>query len=156
SGSHRVQVIKLSSVFLLGRYPLGGTVTVLDLKGVENNTGEHLAGILGNGILRYFDIRINVPDRRLWLYRVGLDGKTLERATSGKIPFENFQNGMIKFTVKVNDLPVTAILDTGATHTVLNWKAANALGVTMQSRGVERLSQGLSGFDGNVVVGYTY
>lgn len=155
TGKRITQVLRLSSVFMLGRMPLGGNIPVLDLRGVDAGAGEKVAGIIGNGVLRQFDLRIDVARKKFTLSPKAA-GKPKEEGDSGLIPFHTTDIGLIEFTVMIDDKPVTAVLDTGAAYTVMNWKAANAAGITMQTSGIRRSPRGISGFDGNVVTAYVY
>lgn len=108
--------------------------------------GKRVEGILGVNVLRHFDLSFDLNNRVLQLYQNRTLNQNAERLS---IPFKsNVQPGFVEFEIHINGEPVQAILDSGAKRNILNWKAANALGITQKHPGVEKRQKNSKGIDG--------
>lgn len=89
------------------------------------------AGVLGLPFLARYRIDLDYPARRLALHEQdgelpGCDFCTMEAAT----PVSPLIGGLPSVPVTVNGVRMTALLDTGASRTILNEPAISALGLT--------------------------
>lgn len=119
--------------------------------------GKQAEGILGVNVLRHFDLSFDLSHRVLQLYR----NRTLnQRANRVSIPFQsNTQPGFVEFQIHINGEPVLAVLHSGARRNILNWKAANALGITSEDPDVQqhlKNSKGIEGVGGVATFDYTF
>lgn len=133
-------------------------VVVIDLSRFKKNLAQPYAGILGNNFLSDFDVEINVPASKLRLYPHRPDGKAdvpkLDERSS--VPNEAADKGFIVLKVLIEGKPVTAILDTGAPTSILNWVAAEQAGVTTKTKGLKRRDKGTGGLGSQVADTYLY
>lgn len=113
----------------------GLTVPVIDLDRFEQ-TETRYAGILGNDVLRNFDVVIDLPNERLRLYPLAGRGASPVAGldTLQAIPFKGASvyggSGFVRMPLSIGDGEAEAILDTGARQTVFNWQAAALDGAT--------------------------
>lgn len=122
------------------------TLLMIDLTRFEGSDRRY-AGILGNDVLKAFDVEIDYPNRRLRLYPI--DERSVS-AVAGldamqKIPFEDVfggATGFVKVPLAIGDSTVPAILDTGAGRTIFNPQAAALSGWTEEGaeQGPDRFS----------------
>lgn len=106
--------------------------------------GRRVEGILGVNVMRHFNLSFDLPNKILRLYHP--PNKMDE--TPG-IPFESkAQPGFVEFEIDINGQSVQAVLHSGAKSNVLNWKAANALGITRTDPGVKKRTKNSKGIDG--------
>src|SRR5579884_2810743 len=151
SGMLPIKRMKFSSVFVLGKYPLGGLVTVIDLQGLTPEPHPPIAGIIGNGVLQNFDLELNLPAATLRLFPRGGKARPTGAIPMTSMPFKTRVGGKIFLPVQVNGQPITALLDTGALNSVLNRAALNLIGAKPgRDRGPVKLHT-FSGFDRHVV-----
>lgn len=109
--------------------------------------GRRVEGILGVDILRHFDLKFDLSDNLLYLYP--LDETTENRNKKTGIPFESrAQAGFVEFEISLNGIPIQAILDSGAKSNVINWKAADLLGIDKRDSGVRKRRKDSKGIDG--------
>lgn len=99
----------------------------------EQDHGEGFDLLLGTDFLRNFDVEFDLKDNavRLWQPK-DCAGASLAYWTSGVVgeaPIES-QGGQIRLDVKLNGKPVAAILDSGASTSLVSGKAAAAAGST--------------------------
>lgn len=133
-------------------------VVVIDLSRFKKNPAQPYAGILGNNFLSDFDVEINVPASKLRLYPHRPDGSasTLKLDERSSVPNEAADKGFIVLKVLIEGKPVTAIIDTGAPTSVLNWAAARQAGVTTETKGLKRREKGTGGLGSQVADTYLY
>jgi predicted aspartyl protease len=105
-------------------------VVELDASHLFSEGGEETLGILGADFLLGFDVELDFAAGEMRL------GESTENAPKRSQPFEHRFGRFLIIPVKVNGADVTAVVDTGARRTLLNWKAAHAAGLTV---GDERL-----------------
>ncbi|MDE1145501.1 MAG: retropepsin-like aspartic protease [Azospirillaceae bacterium] len=106
--------------------------------------------LIGEDFLSRFDLDIDIAHNRLTLYRASnCDNAPLAVWDGGYGEAEMGRSMQgdpkIWLTVKLNGVDVRAVLDTGATHSVVTKSAAERAGITSQSAGVSQsgLSSGI-------------
>lgn len=122
-GAAQVQAIRLSSVTVQGRSHADMPAFLLppgpvDALGVD--------GVLGADILSRYVLDIDLPNRS-WSLADRLPA--LDGRASGPIPLHLDEAGAPIVTVTIEGHDITALLDTGARGTILNWSAARLLGI---------------------------
>lgn len=104
-------------------------------------------GILGSNVVRSYDADFDFPGGKLTLLQ---PGDCPEAATSGRgaVPFTLDPFAKIDLTVQIDGKDVDAVLDTGATHIVLEMETAESLfgfeGDDPRLKLVHRTAAGLS------------
>lgn len=147
-GTTQYQSIKIPSINFGGYAQKDFNVTVIELKKFQKKEGgEPYAGILGNDFLRSFDVEINLPSSKLYLYRHNEKAEFINPKLKGKsaILNEAQAEGFIAFTAFLGGKPVNAILDTGAPISILNWQAARQINVNPETKGVKKQRHGTGG-----------
>lgn len=124
-GSQRVQRYRLPRLSVAGVDADRLLVSGLP-EGIQH--GEEVTGVLGGDVLGRHLVEFDLASGRLGLHRSG------ERPPSSRgwdeIPIRLLpQVGLVLVDVKLGGAPVTAVLDTGARQTFINWHAARAAGV---------------------------
>ena len=98
--------------------------------------GEEVMGVLGRDVLGGYLVEFDLVSDRLGLHRPG----GLPASTRGwdSVPIRLMPEfGFVMLDVTLDGVPVTAVLDTGARRTFMNWHAARAAGVTPESDGLQ-------------------
>lgn len=95
--------------------------------------GEEIAGVLGGDVLRRHLVEFDLASGRLGLHRSG------ERPPSARgwneVPIRLMPRvGLVMLDVMLEGTRITALLDTGARQTFMNWHAARAAGVSGQRK----------------------
>jgi hypothetical protein len=152
------EVIKLANV-KFGNL----TIPTLEVASVNINSpttapDKQISGILGQDVLREFDVTIDVPARMLVLEKPSPDSKRFE----GPQCFTNAISWLrsldeplgiytdILLPHKDQDgqfVSVHALVDSGAVITVLNWAAARAIGLTPENASLVNLGKRYRGLD---------
>lgn len=157
-GQVKYQALELDS-FGVGEFvrPKFGVV-VIDLARFKKNPEQPYAGILGNNFLSDFDLEINLSASRLRLYPHDATGRAITPKLDERlsVPNKADSKGFIVLEVLVEGKPVTAILDTGAPTSILNWTAAKQAGVTMETKDLKRREKGTGGLGSQVADTYLY
>ena len=101
--------------------------------------GSDIALVLGEDFLTATDVEFDLPNRAIRLFEARDCQPTVSLAYwtkggAGEAPLESGSRTL--FTVAVNDRPMHATFDTGATVSALTMPAAARLGMTPQSPGV--------------------
>ena len=113
--------------------------------------GVPVVGSFGDDVLSNYDVDVDLPKQHFGLYRsTGCDAamKPFDPPYF-EVPFRE-EHGNIVLDIKLNDRPMTAVLDTGASVTVINHGEALAAGVAM--RGLDADQVGIhAGVDGTPV-----
>ena len=117
----------------------------------ERDFGEGVDVLLGEDFLRRFDVEFDLAHRAVRLHQSSnCDGVSLAYWTTevvGEVEIEPIDEARprISLTVHVNGRPIDAILDSGASSSVLTKRDAASLGVTPDTPGVvaSYSSQGL-------------
>lgn len=100
-------------------------------------------GILGNNLLRNFDVEIDPAAAKVNLFSPDhCEGKVVYWAPAyTDLPIRIGSSGQIAFTMTLDGHDVETLLDTGAAHTTLNLRLAQQLfGIDVKSPAVERVS----------------
>ncbi|MEA1649371.1 retroviral-like aspartic protease family protein [Nitrospirillum sp. BR 11164] len=125
--------------FTLGKQ----TVTDMPLKlaGERSLGRDDVVGLLGEDVFRKFDVEIDLANNVINLYQPrGCDSAFLgfwsESAMTADFRPLDWQAPSIVLDVAVGGKPVRAILDSGATHSVVSLEAASRAGVTPDTPGV--------------------
>ncbi len=111
------------------------TLRVADLA-TTTRKGMRIDGLLGRDFLSLFDLDLNFPSRRLTLYDVaGCTGRFLPWSVDYlSIPVENPAESALIVTVTLNGVKLHALLDTGASETLIAAPGMARLGL-----GLDRL-----------------
>lgn len=141
------------------------TIPALDAASVNFNLpttapDNYLDGILGQDILREFDVTIDVPAQILILEKTNSNDNRFEsahcfaNAISWRQSLEELHATYVDILLphKYQDgqfVRVHALVDTGATITVLNWSAARAIGLTPEDTSLVKSKRGVTGLDPN-------
>jgi len=154
------ETIKLANV-KFGKF----TIPTLEVATVNiNSPGTppemQINGILGQDVLREFDVTMDVPAQKLILEKPTVDNKRFE----GPQCFSNTISWLrsleeprsiyadILLPHKDQDgrfIRVHALVDSGAVITTLNWAAARAIGLTPENPSLVNLGQRYRGLDPN-------
>lgn len=145
AGTRIMTSVALRSFAVGGERMSGVRALVLD-DGALGDGG--FDGLLGNDVLRRYDVEIDVPRGVL---RLHAPGTTHERATSRApvgLPMKPGRAGFVAFEATLAGGSVHAILDTGTPVSLVNWRAAALAGVTTETSGVRERRGGTAGLDG--------
>jgi predicted aspartyl protease len=90
-----------------------------------------MAGVLGADFLRSYDLEIDMPARRMTLHgaRSCRSGPPPWVGDSDSIPVQVLPNGWVTLRAEVDGVPTDALLDTGASITIVNQSAALRMGM---------------------------
>ncbi|MET0395257.1 MAG: alpha/beta fold hydrolase [Longimicrobiaceae bacterium] len=156
SGAVRLRQVPLPAVSLGGARVEGITAVVTETARFRRSAGPAYAGVLGNDFLRAFDVEVDVPAGRLRLWRRGADAAA-PRPGAAPAVVANLSPvpGFVMFDVAVGDSTARAILDSGAAHSTLNWRAAAGAGVTRATPGM-RVTRAAGGISGDTVESHLY
>ena len=113
--------------------------------------GLPVVGLFGNDFLSNYDVDVDVPRQHFGLYRAtGCDAAMRPFDPPYlEIPFRE-DKGQVVLDIRLNDRPMTAILDTGASATVIDRNEALAAGVTLDGLDADQV-RGASGTDLHLV-----
>jgi predicted aspartyl protease len=142
-GARVMTAVMLRTLSLGGAESRGVNAIVIDGRMLDRR-GRY-DGLLGNDVLRRYDVELDVPGEVMRLH----DASAASGASPLPValPMKAGREGFVAFDALVGGSPVHAILDTGAPVSLLNWHAAALAGVTTESDGlVER--RGTAGVDG--------
>lgn len=106
------------------------SVAVLALRGAA--TEPHPAGLIGADLLQDFDIELDIPRRKLILYRIA-DCKLSGPSWDGRyqtIAARVSDHHQFLFPVKLNGHSLTAVFDTGARGGLVTRAAAESIGIS--------------------------
>src|SRR5271166_6143254 len=113
-------------------------VRVAPIEIVNDSTGP-LDGVLGADTLSSFDIDLDLPGRRMILYRgqscaaaAPAWGPPYARIAAGRSP-----SNRLYFPAQIDGRTINALFDTGAQFSVLSMRAAQALGVSETALGYD-------------------
>jgi predicted aspartyl protease len=121
-----------------------GSLAVGDMHPIPG--GEASAdGLLGEDLLRHFDLDLDLPHGQLRLYRVsGCAGNFLPWSKPyAALPARlSWRHGALVVSARLDGEPVRAVLDTGATGVIVGADAARRVGVTPAGLAADRRVQG--------------
>jgi hypothetical protein len=118
-------------------------VNAIAMAPLREQFGAVVDGVLGMEVLERYTLRIDLRKQRMEL---------LPPATAlakQNIPFNYNSQREILFPVQLDGRPVTALLDTGAVQTGVNWNAARQSGIHRDTRGLSQKTT-IVGADGNM------
>ncbi|MDX1393236.1 MAG: aspartyl protease family protein [Gemmatimonadota bacterium] len=103
-----------------------GLRVLLDDEFLTHPSGMRYDGLLGTGLLRRYDVLIDVPSRRLALYRSGTAAPSGGPVVPVReaVSFDPLDCDLIGLRVLINGRWVDAILDSGAPDIIVNRAAA--------------------------------
>jgi predicted aspartyl protease len=102
--------------------------------------GEEVMGVLGRDVLGGYMVEFDLVSHTLGLHRPG----ALPASSRGwdAVPITLMPEvGLVMLQVTLGGAPVTAVLDTGARKSFVNWRAAKMAGVTPKSEGLQVASK---------------
>jgi predicted aspartyl protease len=104
-------------------------------------------GFLGSDVLGKFDIDLDLPRHRMWLYERGACVPDWADARSKIEIGRSAINGHMFFPVQLDSRKISATIDTGAERTTLSRAAAHAMGLTdaILSRDPSGITRGFGG-----------
>ena len=113
--------------------------------------GLPVLGLFGADFLSNYDVDIDVPRQHFGLYHaIGCDSAMRPfDPPYFEVPFR-IEDDQIALDIKLDDHPMTAILDTGASSTLISRKEALAAGVTLDGLDFDR-ARNARGIDENAV-----
>lgn len=91
-------------------------------------------GVLGGDILSRLIVDLDMPARR-WRM-TSQSGVEVSYPSWSSHSFVLDDRRTPRLSVRLGDATIPAVLDTGASRTILNWAAANAIGVTREDAGL--------------------
>lgn len=103
---------------------------IADLPEFRDFGGLPVEGILGVDVLATYDVVIDIPAGSVALHPMNGTASDSFGEGGASIPFRSeLQDGLVQFSIQLNQEPVEAILDTGAQYGMINWPAANLAGI---------------------------
>jgi predicted aspartyl protease len=144
-GARIMTSLSLRTLALGGATVHGVRAIVIDGRMLDAN-GRY-DGLLGNDVLRRYDVVIDAPGGVLRLYEPG------SAAAAGallpvSLPMKPGREGFVSFDATIGGSPVHAILDSGTPVSLLNWRAAALAGISRETRGLRERPGGTAGIDG--------
>ncbi|MCW3475413.1 retroviral-like aspartic protease family protein [Limobrevibacterium gyesilva] len=129
-GAITTQNAALQSFGIGGMEMLDQSTAVGPLPGVRN-VRLAASGLVGADWLRDFDVELDLPHRRVALYRVqGCSGAYVPwQGPTTPVPVQIYRRGLVLLPVKLDGQSVTALLDSGANRSILSETAATRVGV---------------------------
>ncbi|HEY4555992.1 MAG TPA: aspartyl protease family protein, partial [Lysobacter sp.] len=134
AGSQRIHRYRLPRLTLAGVAADRLLVSGLP-EGVRH--GEDVMGVLGRDVFGTRLVEFDLPGGRLGLHRAG----AVPASARGwhVVPVRLMPGtGLVVLEVSLEGRPVTAVLDTGARQTFVNWHAARAAGIEPGAPGLVR------------------
>jgi len=148
-GKVEAQRVALRSVAIATAPGVAIDVNAIAMSPLKEMFGADVDGVLGMEILSRYALRLDFRTQRIDL----LPPET--SAGDDAIPFEFNEHREILFPAQLDGKPVTALLDSGAGQTCVNWNAARLSGVDPNTRGVTEKSTAVGG-DRNVLTIHQY
>lgn len=100
------------------------------------------AGLIGSRFLCQFLVELDTDRNTLRLHDRDTDASAIVDERWIRVPIRDFKGtGGVLLDVEVNGLKVSAVLDTGSWITGVNWRAAEAAGVSRTSPGLREISE---------------
>jgi predicted aspartyl protease len=127
TGTTDVPVVRMPRFSVDGRSFAARDTIVLP----DRADGVRLNGILGLDVMRDYVADVDYPRARLTLHASGTDPRTLMSAAAVPVAVERVAGDLMAFTVTINGVRGTAILDSGSRDTRLNTRFAMAAGVPL-------------------------
>ncbi|MFC5568733.1 aspartyl protease family protein [Lysobacter yangpyeongensis] len=129
-GSQKVRRYRLPSLSVAGMSADRLLVSGLP-KGIQH--GRDVTGVLGRDVFGRYLVEFDLSANRFGLYNPG--ELPSSRRGWNAVPIRLMPRvGLVMLDVMLDGARVTAVLDTGARKTFVNWRAAHAAGVSAQPR----------------------
>lgn len=145
-GDLRVSLVTIPD-FQLGPQHIKN-LTIRSVEGMRSDAKQMRGGLLGQDVLRDYDLELDVRGNRLALYEKAACAHAPPWSEdSMTVPIYGARTGRIYFEIKLNGQALKAELDSGATHTTVSWKGARRLGLAEDSPGMEETGSTI-GVDG--------
>ena len=133
TGNTTVPIVQLAALSVDGRnMPLIEAAVLPD-----RADGVPLAGILGADVLAGSLVELDFRNHRVALHDPAADPRALLGPGSFSLDVSLDAARFIRFPVRVRGTLATAVLDTGARKTRINWKLASELGIRSGSPGID-------------------
>jgi predicted aspartyl protease len=132
-GKAPAQWITLPSVAVVGGEAVRLDVAGISLAPFKEEFGTMVDGFLGMDLLTKYGLRFDLRAQRLDLMPLEAQLKP-----DDSVEFELDRERKILFPAQVQGRPVTALLDTGAVRSVVNWAASEQAGVSQSAALTER------------------
>ncbi len=102
--------------------------------------GLPLIGLFGADYLSAYDVDIDVPKHHFGLYDLQQCGSEIDPIEGSyfEVPFR-LEKTAIRLEIKINGVPVQAVLDTGAPQTLIDLADAQRIGLTRGSLAVDKV-----------------
>jgi predicted aspartyl protease len=144
-----VRLFSLASASVGGRDYQNLNVAVMDLAHLQDKLDVPIAGILGRNFLQRHDLEVDFAGGKLRLHAVGsIASGEIDVTRMAATEYGSFLGGLIRIEVSVDDGErFPAVLDLGAARSVMNWNAANALGLNTKSKSLKQSPDPLLGAD---------
>jgi predicted aspartyl protease len=145
-GQARGELVTLRSVAVVPGTEMSLEGTVVSFSGFGEHFGGEVDGVLGMGVLEQYSLRFDLRRQRLALLPPQTRSDAGNALADLRFEFDpTFRQ--IRFPAQIDGQPVTAVLDTGAVQTCVNWSAARQAGVDRNSSGL-REEKKIVGLDG--------
>ncbi len=110
----------------------GETFPVADFAGVMADDRTPVGGLIGADVLSHFDLDLDVPHRRLGLWRVSgcTEVKPDWTGPTGSVAVEVLPSHHVSVPVKADGAPLALLLDTGSPGLILSTRAAARAGAS--------------------------
>jgi len=123
SGVKQVPLHRIGPIETAGVRSEGVSAVVLDTSHLFPDGRQESFGILGADFLLDYDVELDFVAGEMRLAGPAVN------APADSLPFENLYGRFLVIPARVNGAEVTAVVDTGARRTLLNWHAAKAAGL---------------------------
>jgi predicted aspartyl protease len=135
-GSFAARGVAVESLALWQSEQRGTVAALMKISDLTRGQEPDFVGILGLPFLGRYVVDIDYPARRLVLHeRAGGAAACEICAADGAIPLTPLNGGLPGVPVTVNGIAMKALLDTGASRTILNERAVAALGLAEAGTG---------------------
>ncbi len=131
NGMMKAELYHVKSIELGGKKMKNFNVAVLPTIDKPDNIG----GILGFDFLDKYAVEFDPSNMVMRLHTNKRAIKKLKRK-GAVVPLQRRYGGFLFFDIYVDDQPILAVLDTGARRNVINWAAANAIGIGAGGEGL--------------------
>jgi len=145
SADNQAHMVHIDQVELAG-YPLGSWSPVVFEEEVLPLQRPGMLGVLGMDFLSRFDVDLDFANKRISIFNPGMllrHNPTLPGAQQTDVPISIGPRGVIETEIVLyrddqESERIPAIIDTGLAYTMVNWPAANLVGVDKQGGGGAR------------------
>ncbi|WP_165491037.1 retropepsin-like aspartic protease [Lichenihabitans psoromatis] len=157
-GTGRPVATRLARTLTLGALRLENIRFVSGSFGSSPARPEPIAGILGADILFRYDVEFDPARHAMILHRPeGCSGRFLDWGAYDAVPLQRFYDGSLKrVPVAIDGVSMLALLDTGATGTVLFRPAVRRLGPAAAPAKTDRRGLGVGSVAGKTIPMFTH